>query len=77
MAVKAGADPEQSTFRKMRRLFLCLFDSLGVKEVLTMQDGLLSTSLQGKTIIDLTTNHFNDVIEFHALVEAQGGNYLI
>ncbi len=57
-------------------VFLCLFDSLGVKEVLTMQDGLLSTSLQGKTIIDLTTNHFNDVIEFHALVEAQGGNYL-
>ena len=57
-------------------VMMCLFDSNGVRNVLSMENGLLSTHLQGKTIIDLSTNHFNDVIEFHALVQAKGGQYL-
>jgi len=57
-------------------VMMCLFDSQGVRNVLSMENGLLSANLQGKTIIDLSTNHFNDVIEFHAMVEAKGGNYL-
>lgn len=57
-------------------VFLCLFDSFGVREVLTMEEGLLSQTLHGKTIIDLSTNHFKDVIEFHACVDAKGGSYL-
>jgi len=57
-------------------VLMCLFDSDGVRNVLTMENGLLSANLQGKTIIDLTTNHFNDVVEFHAMIEAKDGNYL-
>jgi 3-hydroxyisobutyrate dehydrogenase len=57
-------------------VLMCLFDSPGVRNVLTMKDGLLSADLKGKTIIDLTTNHFSDVIEFHKMVEDKGGSYL-
>ena len=57
-------------------IFLCLFDSLAVKQILTGDNGLLCEELKGKTIIDLTTNHYEDVLEFHKLVNDLGGNYL-
>jgi 3-hydroxyisobutyrate dehydrogenase len=66
----------KALLEKCDTVLMCLFDSDGVRNVLTMENGLLSANLHGKTIIDLTTNHFNDVIEFHAMVEKQGGNYL-
>jgi len=66
----------KALIEKCDTVLMCLFDSEGVRNVLTMENGLLSANLKGKTIIDLTTNHFNDVIEFHALVEKHGGSYL-
>ena len=57
-------------------VFLCLFDSEAVKQILTGDNGLLCEELKGKTIIDLTTNHYEDVLEFHKLVNDFGGNYL-
>ena len=57
-------------------IFLCLFDSEAVKQILTGDNGLLCEELKGKTIIDLTTNHYEDVLEFHKLVNDLGGNYL-
>ena len=57
-------------------IFLCLFDSEAVKQILTGDNGLLCEELKGKTIIDLTTNHYEDVLEFHKLVNDFGGNYL-
>lgn len=57
-------------------IFLCLFDSLAVKQILTTDNGLLCEELKGKTIIDLTTNHYEDVLEFHKLVNDFNGNYL-
>ena len=43
-------------------IFLCLFDSPAVDNVFNMQDGLLCDQLKGKTIIDLSTHHYNDVL---------------
>jgi 3-hydroxyisobutyrate dehydrogenase len=57
-------------------VFMCLFDSNGVRNVLTQEGGLLSADLKGKTIVDLTTNHFKDVLDFHAFVTEKGGAYL-
>ena len=57
-------------------VFLCLFDSEAVKQILTGDNGLLCENLKGKTIIDLTTNHYEDVLEFHKLVNDFNGNYL-
>lgn len=57
-------------------IFLCLFDSEAVKQILTANNGLLCENLKGKTIIDLTTNHYEDVLEFHKLVNDFEANYL-
>ena len=57
-------------------IFLCLFDSEAVKQILTGDNGLLCEELKGKTIIDLTTNHYEEVLEFHKLVNEFGANYL-
>ena len=57
-------------------IFLCLFDSPAVENILTGVDGLLCEELKGKTIIDLTTNHYDDVLRFHEMVNSIGANYL-
>lgn len=57
-------------------IFLCLFDSEAVKQILTANNGLLCENLKGKTIIDLTTNHYEEVLEFHKLINDFGANYL-
>ena len=57
-------------------IFLCLFDSNAVKNVFEMENGLLCESLKGKIIIDLTTNHYGEVLEFHKVVKDFGGEYL-
>jgi len=57
-------------------IFLCLFDSRAVAEVLLEEHGLLEGNVAGKVIIDLTTNHFQDASEFHGLCEDCGAFYL-
>lgn len=57
-------------------VFMCLFDSLAVNDILSMENGLLSANLKGKTIIDLTTNHYETVLNFHYAVNDKGGDYL-
>ncbi|MBE0496885.1 MAG: NAD(P)-dependent oxidoreductase [Campylobacterales bacterium] len=57
-------------------VLLCLFDSPAVKAVLTMKEGLLEGMKEGKTLIDLSTNHFEAVLEFHSLVAQTGAAYL-
>jgi len=70
------ASSPKALMERCNTVMMCLFDSKGVRDVLCMENGLLSADLKGKTLIDLSTNHFNDVVEFHALVEAKGGAYL-
>lgn len=62
--------------KKAEVIFLCMFDSKAVQDVLTQKDGLLSVGLSGKIVVDLTTNHFRDVLAFHELCEKAGGTYL-
>ena len=57
-------------------IFLCLFDSKAVDDVLNGENGLLGADLNGKTIIDLTTNHYKEVDRFHALCKESGASYL-
>ncbi len=57
-------------------VFMCLFESDAVENILSMENGLLSADLEGKNIIDLTTNHFDQVLTFHQRIEEKGGNYL-
>lgn len=57
-------------------VFMCLFDSAAVHDVLTREDGLLSGNVSGKIVVDLTTNHFRDVKTFYSLCDRVGCTYL-
>lgn len=43
---------------------------------MSRENGLLCDEIKGKTIIDLTTNDYKDVLEFHDAINSMGGNYL-
>jgi len=70
------ANTPKQMLQKCDTVFLCLFDSPAVNNILNMEDGLLCEELKGKTIIDLSTNHYEDVLKFHEVVENAGGKYL-
>jgi 3-hydroxyisobutyrate dehydrogenase len=57
-------------------VFLSLFDSNAVADVLNGENGLLSGECEGKIIIDTTTNHFKPVVTFHQRVRERGASYL-
>lgn len=69
-------DTPKEILKECEVIFLCLFDSPAVENILTQENGLLCDELKGKTIIDLTTNHYEDVLKFHKMVNDMGGNYL-
>jgi len=74
-----GAADISSTPRKVFEstdvTFICLFDSDAVAAVLMGPEGLASASKCG-IVVDITTNHFDPVMEFHGLVADKGGTYL-
>ena len=45
---------------KVNVILINLFDSIAVRSVIEGDNGLLSSDIQGKLVIDTTTNHFND-----------------
>lgn len=57
-------------------IFVCMFDSAAVHAILSQEDGLLSGDISGKVIVDLSTNHFKEVVLFHALCAQANGVYL-
>lgn len=57
-------------------VFLNLFDSDAVNEVITGKGGLLEGDCKGKIIVDTTTNHFDRVIDFAELLKKHGAYYL-
>jgi 3-hydroxyisobutyrate dehydrogenase len=75
-----GAEVAKSpaeVFEKARFVFLCLFDSGAVREVLSGRDGFTSRRYpEERIIIDTTTNHFEAAEAFHELVGEHGSRYL-
>lgn len=57
-------------------IFLNLFDSRAVSDVLRGPGGLLSANLEGKTVIDTTSNHCEEVLEFHRVLAEKGAAYV-
>ena len=57
-------------------LFLNLFDSAAVREVLSGDNGVLKGVSAGKIIVDTTTNHPEAVKSFHETVSGWGAWYL-
>jgi 3-hydroxyisobutyrate dehydrogenase len=57
-------------------VFLSLFDSTAVDAVLLGPDGLLKADCRNKIIVDMTTNHFEQVRRFYREVAERDGRYL-
>jgi 3-hydroxyisobutyrate dehydrogenase len=57
-------------------VFICMFDSNAVHSVLTGNNGVTSGKVSGKIVVDLSTNHFKDVVTFHELCSKAGCIYL-
>lgn len=57
-------------------IILNLFDSESVRAVLMGEQGLFEDDLNGKLIIDTTTNHFEPVVEFARLCKEKGAEYI-
>ena len=70
------AENPADLMRQVDVVFLNLFDSKAVDEVLTGLDGLFAVNCQGKVIIDLSTNHFEDVVRFHTMARNRDAFYL-
>lgn len=70
------ADTPASLVTKSETVFLNLFDSDAVMSVLTGNAGLLEGDCREKVIVDTTTNHFDNVLNFHRLLKECKGHYL-
>jgi len=70
------ADMPAMVGAKVEVIFICMFDSHAVGTVLSGENGLLSGEISEKIIVDVTTNHFKEVLHFHALCEDAGAVYL-
>ena len=75
LGVSVAESPAQLV-QKVDTLMINLFDSRAVKSVFFKKDGLIQGGLTGKTIIDTSTNHFEEVLLFHDILKSQGGYYL-
>jgi len=57
-------------------LIINLRDSSAVKDVLIKQDGIIYGNCENKIVIDTTTNHFEEVLEFYRLLKEKRAYYL-
>ena len=70
------ADTPADLISRVDTVFLNLFDSEAVEEVLLGEAGLLEGNCRGKLIVDTTTNDAAQVQSFHEMTRHQGVSYL-
>ena len=70
------AESPSALAEKSEVIFLNLFDSAAVRSVLQGESGLLAGGLRGKLVIDTTTNHFKDVLDFYKWLSSSSCSYL-
>lgn len=58
------------------KVFIIVSDSEASKKVIFGKDGLVKGDIHGKTIIDLTTNHYRYVVEAEKELKQKGAYYL-
>ncbi len=75
LKVRVAASPAEM-ISEVDTVILNLFDSDSVRAVMMGSHGLFGGDLNGKLIIDTTTNHFEPVIEFARLCKEKGADYI-
>jgi 3-hydroxyisobutyrate dehydrogenase len=73
--VKIEKDPA-GLMSRVDILFICLSQSEAVESVLLGDDGVLKGDCQEKIIVDLTTNHFEQVVLFHDMASDADASYI-
>lgn len=76
LAVKGTASNPAELIQAMPVVFINVFDSNAVEEVIGGTDGLVDGGIEGKLIIDTTTNRSDRAEAFHRRVTALGGMYV-
>jgi 3-hydroxyisobutyrate dehydrogenase len=70
------ADNPADLVSKVPVVFLNLTDSAAVRSIVSGKNGLVEGGCAGKVVVDTTTNHFDEVLEFHDTLRRHGGAYL-
>lgn len=71
------AESPARVFESSEIIFLNLFDSDAVQEIITGSGGLLECdNATGRVVIDTTTNHPNSALLFHGLLKEYGSLYM-
>ncbi len=70
------ADSPAELIKHVDRVFVMVFDSKASEEVIFGKNGLAQGPIEGKTIIDMTTNHHDYVAFAYEEVKSRGGFYL-
>jgi 3-hydroxyisobutyrate dehydrogenase len=71
------AESPAEVFASADLAFMNLFDSDAVRSVLTGENGFAGCpEKKGKVVVDTTTNHFRDVLDFHRILREQGAFYV-
>lgn len=75
LGVPVAGSPKE-LISKVDIVFLSLFDSNAVADILYGESGLFNGNCTGKIIVDTSTNHFNRVLKFHEDAAKHGVYYL-
>jgi 3-hydroxyisobutyrate dehydrogenase len=75
LGVPVAGSPKE-LISKADIVFLSLFDSNAVADILYGESGLFNGNCKGKIIVDTSTNHFNRVLKFHEDAAKHGVYYL-
>ncbi len=70
------ADSPAHLISQVDRVFLIVFDSHASEEVIFGKDGLVEGGIEGKTIIDMTTNHYAYAKLAYEELRKRGAYYL-
>ena len=73
--VKIASTPA-TLINEVDRVFIIVFDSEASREVIFGKDGLVQGNIKGKTIIDMTTNHFRYAEEAYRRLKEIEAYYL-
>jgi 3-hydroxyisobutyrate dehydrogenase len=70
------AETPAGLMRDNEIVFISVFDSSAVENILTGMDGLLLSDCHNKVLVDMTTNHYQAVGGFSRAVREKGGFYV-
>ncbi|MDQ7038769.1 MAG: NAD(P)-dependent oxidoreductase [Aquificota bacterium] len=70
------AKSPRDLIERVERVFVIVFDSQASEEVIFGEEGIAEGNVKGKTVIDMTTNHFRYAEMAYRELRSRGAHYL-